>query len=217
MNQTAQNVVSNPSLQELILVVKREYLFVQGVWNGIKQVCFDDYINIIRQHQEFIVRAQAEEDQRYKQIIPYLVFEHNQNYFLMQRSAQASEARLQNKYSLGIGGHINKQDIEGQTLFDWARREFHEEVEYEGTLSVEPLGILNDDSNEVGKVHIGFVMLLKGSSAKIKIKSELKSGSLVPLEECMLYNKNLESWSQTVLTYLLDQKYGTEPAKCCCH
>jgi predicted NUDIX family phosphoesterase len=211
-----QSVAPTSKDLEMILVVKREHLLPEGEWHGIKEVCFDQYTSIIDQHKEFIPRGIAEQDPTYKQIIPYLVFHHEDLYFLMQRSATASEERLQNKYSLGIGGHIRQEDITGQSLFDWARREFYEEVSYEGSVSVKPLGIINDDTNAVGQVHIGFVFLVEGIHSTISVKSELKSGSLVPLEECMQYNKYLESWSQMVLACLLDKKYGTTPAKCCC-
>lgn len=210
------SIQTTPKDQEMILVVKREQLFYEGAWHGLKEVCFDTYITIIEQHKEFIPRNIAEQNSAYKQIIPYLVFRHQDSYFLMQRSATASEQRLQNKYSLGIGGHIRQEDISGKSLFDWARREFYEEVSYNGSVSVKPLGIINDDSNAVGEVHIGFVFLVEGSDNTIAVKSELKSGVLIPLEECMQYNKNLESWSQMVLNHLLDQKYGKEPVKCCC-
>ena len=216
-NQQIETTVPFTSKElEMILVIQRNYLFPQGDWQGIKEVCFDEYTTIIDQYKEFIPRGMAEQDAAYKQIIPYLIFHYQDTYFLMQRSATASEERLQNKYSLGIGGHIRQEDITGKSLFDWARREFYEEVSYQGSVSVKPLGIINDDSNPVGQVHIGFVFLVEGMHNNIAIKSELKSGMLVPLEECMQYNKHLETWSQLVLTYLLDQKYGTKPAKCCC-
>jgi predicted NUDIX family phosphoesterase len=202
--------------QELILVIKRSILLGSESWQGIRPACFETYAQLIQQHKEFLPRGLMEQDSSYKQIIPYLVFEHNEHYFLMQRSAQASEDRLQNQYSLGIGGHIRQEDMINGSIIDWARREFYEEINYDGTISVDPIGILNDDSNAVGLVHIGFVFIIKGNSANISIKSELQSGKLVPLEECMQYNKNLETWSQIVLSYLLDQKYGTTPKKCCC-
>jgi predicted NUDIX family phosphoesterase len=130
----------------------------------------------------------------------------------MQRRSDSSEARLRNKLTLGIGGHIRQEDMsllrqgfEGQasnSLFAWALREFHEEVDYAGTLNVKPLGILNDDSDDVGKVHIGFVLLLEGDSTNIAIKSELKSGTLVPLSECVAQHSSMESWSQFIVDFL---------------
>lgn len=190
------------SLDELILVVQRSILLKNNAWHGIKSDDLDLYLNIIQRHREFLPRAIMENDPTYKQIIPYLIFTHDNRYFLMQRSSTASEKRLQSKFSLGIGGHIRQEDMEGKTIFDWAQREFHEEVAYQGTLEIEPLGILNDDSNDVGKVHLGLVLLLHGNSSNISIKSELKSGTLVTLQECEKNRESLENWSSLVIDYL---------------
>jgi len=143
-----------------------------------------------------------ESDPRYKQIIPYLVFMNNDKVFVMQRKDTASEKRLASKLSVGIGGHIRKEDLLGTTIFDWARREFNEEVVYNDKFEFEPLGIVNDDSNSVGEVHLGFVFLLKGSTSNIKVKSELKSGEMISLESIKDLSK-YETWSQLVLKALL--------------
>lgn len=188
---------------ELILVVPRENLFAHATaWCGLKEVDFDQYLHIINEKKEFLPRSIMETDMRYKQVIPYLVYTYNGQYFLMQRKSDASEARLRNKLTLGIGGHIRQEDMVSASLFEWALREFHEEVDYTGTLKVKPLGILNDDSNDVGKVHIGFVLLLEGDSADITIKSELKSGVLVSLDECIAQRECMETWSQFTIDFL---------------
>ncbi len=88
------------------------------------------------------------------------------------------------------------------SLFDWARREFHEEVDYKGSFAIKPLGILNDDSNEVGQVHVGFVFLLEGDSDAISVKSELKSGKLMTKKECSAAQDRMETWSQMILEQL---------------
>ena len=187
---------------EHILVVKRNHLFPDAAWQGLQQVDFTNWLNIIQERKEFLPRSIMENDPTYKQIIPYLVFRHNDRYFLMQRQAKASEQRLASKYSLGIGGHIRQEDLGSSDIFTWAQREFHEEVNYAGKLEIQPLGILNDDSNEVGKVHLGFVLLLKGDSDQISVKSELKSGQLLSLEQCKQYTESMESWSQFVFEFL---------------
>ncbi|MFI5333497.1 MAG: hypothetical protein ACHQVS_05350 [Candidatus Babeliales bacterium] len=202
VQQTQQPIVTPHD--ENILVVKRDHLFPSdfAAWQGMKEVDFTHYINIIQAHKEFLPRSRMETDPRYKQIIPYLIFTADDRYFLMQRTSNASEQRLQNKFTLGIGGHIRQTDIGSNSLMDWAHREFHEEVAYTDAFSIEPLGILNDDSNAVGQVHIGFVLLLKGTSTNIRVKSELKSGALVTLEECLMHKEQLESWSAYVVDYL---------------
>ena len=202
MSQLQTVTPAPPVKTERILVVKRSDLFQESAWTGMKSVDFEKYLKLIQEKRVFIPRNEAETDFNYKQIIPYLVFQHNDKYFLMQRKAGSSEQRLANKYSLGIGGHLREEDMDGATLFDWARREFDEEINYTGSLEITPLGILNDDSNDVGKVHVGFVFLLKGDSANISIKSELESGQLATLDECKERYDAMETWTQLVFDFL---------------
>jgi predicted NUDIX family phosphoesterase len=197
-----QNQKSLNKYDEHILVVKRSHLFPNGDWHGLAAIDFDHYLHIINHKKEFHPRSLMETDPTYKQIIPYLIFSHDNQFFLMQRSAKASEIRLQNKLTLGIGGHVREEDIQENSLFAWATREFHEEVNFAGNVSVQPLGIINDDSDDVGKVHIGFVFLLKGDSPLISVKSELKSGALISLDKCIAQKNCMESWSQFVVDYL---------------
>jgi len=206
MSQTQQTTQKRVPLtdkwNEQILVVKRDFLFPNGPWNGVKAVDFDWYLKTIQEKKEFTARGPVETNTNYKQIIPYLVFEFEGNYFLMQRQSQASESRLASKYSLGIGGHLRKEDLEGSNFFEWAQREFHEEIDYKGKLEIEPLGVLNDDSNEVGQVHIGFVLLLRGNSSDIKVKSELAGGQLLSLTQCKSRYAAMETWTQLVFDFL---------------
>lgn len=201
VNNAQQQSISTHD--EQILVVKRSHLFPDdGAWHGLRKVDFEHYMHIIDHKKEFHPRSVMENDPAYKQIIPYLVFQHDNTFFLMQRRSTASEERLRNKLTLGIGGHIRKEDMTHNSIFSWATREFHEEVDYAGTFTIQPIGIINDDSNDVGKVHIGFVFLLTGNIANITVKSELKNGSLIPLSECIAQKESMETWSQFILNEL---------------
>ena len=187
---------------EHILVVQRNKLLGDNTWQGLYIPEDSRFVDRVLEHKEFQPRSSMEQDLRFKQIIPYLIFHHAGKLFLMQRKAQASEQRLQNKYSIGIGGHIRQEDIHGSDIHDWAQREFHEEVSYDGSIAPTFLGVLNDDSNEVGQVHAAFVYLLHGDTPNISVKSELKSGTLVSFQGCLAYYDWLESWSQIVLNTL---------------
>ncbi len=208
LNRETQTTAPQPrKLDEIILVVNRDHLFTKGEIQGFLPCNdFAEYETLITQHQEFMPRGEAEVDTRYKQIIPYLVFKYKDRYFIMQRKSTASEQRLKNKFSLGIGGHLRQADITSTSLAQWAVREFCEEIKYTGTYTTTPLGIINDDSNDVGKVHIGFAILLEGTSDQISIKSELKDGFLATLDECTALYSSLESWSQLVVTALQNTK-----------
>lgn len=191
------------SLQEYILVVKRSVLFLnQPAWHGINSTNTPAIISTITENQEYLPRYLAEKDDSYKQIIPYMIFNFENKYFVMQRKPTATEQRLANKLSLGIGGHIQENDMKGKTIFDWAKREFQEEVSYTGTLKITTLGIVNDDSNEVGKVHLGLVLLLEGDNDNISIKDEHKNGFLYTQQECLEKINSMESWSQIILPIL---------------
>jgi predicted NUDIX family phosphoesterase len=209
---TATPIVELTAHDEQILVVKRAHLFSTGSWQGLKRENIGHYLTLITKHKEFHVRSLMESDAAYKQIIPYLIFSYEDRYFLMQRHEKATEARLKSKLTLGIGGHIREEDIKGDDLVTWARREFHEEIDYSGSYTVTPLGIINDDSNPVGQVHVGVVYLLRGDSSAIQVKSELKSGKLMTLEECSQFYDSMEPWTQIVYdTISLNRK-----SSCCC-
>src|SRR3989344_4938392 len=87
-------------------------------------------INTIRQNGFFVERTKAENNSTIKQIIPYMTFVRNEKIFVMRRLEKGGEARLHNKHSIGIGGHINHEDA--KPLEDGLRREFFEEVNYMG-------------------------------------------------------------------------------------
>lgn len=188
---------------ELILVVKRKDLFPQNEsWHGIKTDKLNIYLDRIKEKQHYGLRSLMEIDENYKQICSYVIFKFEDKLFLMQRRASASEQRLKNKLSLGIGGHLRKEDIENKTVFEWALREFNEEVNYQGKVNTSLLGMINVDDDAVGRVHFGLIFLAEGFSDKISIRSELKEGKLVKITDLKNYYNSLESWSQIVLDYI---------------
>jgi predicted NUDIX family phosphoesterase len=195
----------NLHLKEEILVIPTSNLFSKtNSWQGINQKIFPDISNFIQQHGSFMPRAHAETNFEYKQIIPYLLFTFDQKLFVMQRKKTASEQRLASKFSLGIGGHIRQEDIENNDVFEWAKREFQEEVNYQGTLKATAIGILNDDSSDVGKVHLGIIWIISGDSDQITIKDEHKSGLLMTIDECKQIYDGMENWSKICLDFLLE-------------
>ncbi len=140
-------------------------------------------------------RDKAEQDATYKQIVSYIMCVHQKNLFLMQRNAQIHESTLANKYSLGIGGHLNAYDI-ARSVNLWGIREFCEEVIYHGSYSLKPYAFINDNSNAIGSLHLGLVHIMEIEDQHIAIKSEFRKGSFIKIEDIDSYYNNLESWSQ---------------------
>lgn len=122
-----------------------------------------DVLTAILCLSRWLPRTEAlESDPAWKQIIPYGILTHDSRVFCYQRTKQASEGRLEGKMSIGIGGHVNTEDcpddwrLNPYTLERCLDRETDEEIKYWHT-ETRCLGLLNDDSNDVGRVHIGIV------------------------------------------------------------
>lgn len=186
---------------EMIAVVSVKLLFenmflTQGVFDISTQL-----INNIKSYVQSYPRYLAEKDENYKQIVSYFVCLHDDQVFLTQRKNNCSENLLKNKFSIGIGGHLNMNDLE-KDFVDWGLREFEEEVLYTGEKKITPFKIINDNSNIVGRVHLGIVYLVELYSPNIVIKNELKSGNLVSHTQLFEYEENCESWTKLLLPYL---------------
>jgi predicted NUDIX family phosphoesterase len=191
---------------EHVLVVARDDLFADGAWHGFVDQQLDRYRQIFGERSFFMPRAEVEDDPSYQQIIPYVVFRHEDRYLLTRRLKASSEKRLRQLYSLGVGGHINPGDLDhGDPVQDGLRREWEEEVEYEGHFQAQLLGLINDDSSPVSRVHLGVVFVVEGDSPEIRIRETDKlAGELLTLEEMRIYYLEMESWSQIVYDRLTD-------------
>ena len=185
---------------EQVLCVKRNDIFPDGAWHGFVTENLERHQEVIREHHFFKPRTEVENDPAYQQIIPYVVFRHDDRYFLTHRLRASSERRLRKQYSLGVGGHINPGDLEaGDPILDGLKREWQEEVLYKGRFDARLLGFLNEDSSPVSKVHLGVVFLVEGDSPNISIReTEKLAGELLTLDEMRMYYLAMESWSQIV-------------------
>ena len=185
---------------EQVLCVKREDIFPDGAWHGFVSDRLEERQSVIREHHFFMARAKVEDDPNYQQIIPYVVFRHGDSYFLTHRLRASSEKRLRKQYSLGLGGHINPGDLEaGDPIQDGLKREWEEEVVYDGSFEAKLIGLLNDESSPVSKVHLGVVFLVDGDTPNIAIRETDKlAGELLTLDEMRIYYLGMESWSQMV-------------------
>src|SRR5262249_59266206 len=113
-------------------------------------------------------RREVEEDPSYQQIIPYLVFRHGERYFLTKRLKASSEKRLRHLYSLGVGGHINPEDVaDGDPVISGMRRGWEEEVVYGGAFEARLLGFIHQESAPVGRVQLGAGFLHEGDNHDI--------------------------------------------------
>jgi predicted NUDIX family phosphoesterase len=193
---------------EEVLVVARAEVFPDGAWHGFIDTDLARYLEVISSRFEFRKRGEVEEDPDYQQVIPYVVFRHADRYLLTRRLKESSEKRLRHLYSLGVGGHINREDLSGEPGTDpvvvGLKREFEEEVVYAGSWTHRMIGLLNDDSNDVSRVHLAVVFEVTGDRPEIAIRETGKlDGELLSLEEMKIYYLDMESWSQLIYDHLL--------------
>jgi predicted NUDIX family phosphoesterase len=204
--------------REEVLVVPRAEIFPDGAWHGFIADDPDRYLTIVASRRQFRARGDVEEDADYQQIIPYIVFRSGERYFLTRRLKQSTEKRLRHLYSLGVGGHINRADAQAagpaaDPVMQGLRREFEEEVVYDGNWQARLIGLINDDSNDVSRVHLGLVFEVTGDRPEITIRETGKlEGELLRLEEMKMYYLDMESWSQLIFDHLLAREKAVAAA-----
>ena len=102
--------------------------------------------------------------------------------------------------AVGVGGHIGAADpgIAAARARDW-----NEEVATPALPRFTPLGLLNDDGDDVGRVHLGVVYLALLTSPEIQVREREKlAGALVPLEEAVARADELEGWSAALISHI---------------
>jgi predicted NUDIX family phosphoesterase len=197
--------------KENVLVFRRGLFDQLGSFQGLNfepQKYLDAFLS--RGNNFFLPRPEAEINPAYKQIIPYalIAFENKVAYYV--RGKKAGEKRLVAKGSIGIGGHMNQED---ESLFNYAlneaayragvKREVNEEIKIDSPFEDRIVALLNDDTTEVGRVHLGIVHVFKLAEPKIEKREAMITGlTFLRKEELLSRRETMESWSQICLDSL---------------
>jgi len=199
-------------MEEHVLVIPTHIFHAIGYFQGF---CLDvdryRHVLLDAKNVQFRPRSEVEIDPGFKQLIPYMIFCHtgpagNVQIFQYVRGKGMGESRLHHKRSIGIGGHIAAED-QGQRSGDVYRegmlRELHEEVILNTAFTEQPVGLINDDSTEVGRVHLGIVHRLDVAEPHVlSNESDLIESGFMPLDELRKYRDQMESWSSISLDAL---------------
>jgi predicted NUDIX family phosphoesterase len=197
--------------EEQVLVVERKVIERIGLINGL-MFDVDKYIReiFVQGTLRFMNRSQAEKNPDYKQLIPYVIMSHDGKYLNYVRGKRAGETRLVGNRSIGIGGHINPTDDMPlfnanfvQTYLAAVEREVAEEVSVETSHSNKIVAFLNDDSNEVGRVHIGIVHYWLLDSPNVRRREQMITQmTFMTAAELQGVKDSLETWSGLCLAHL---------------
>jgi predicted NUDIX family phosphoesterase len=188
---------------ENVLVVRRSLFDELGSFHGLNFEP-EKYLRALlsRGNNFFLPRAQAENDPSHKQIIPYALIAHGDSVLHYVRGKKAGERRLVAKGSIGIGGHMNDTD---ESLFAWdeqayragVEREVNEEICIESPFEGRIVALLNDDTTEVGRVHLGIVHVFRLAQPKVeKREAMITNLAFLKKNELLARRDNLETWSQ---------------------
>jgi predicted NUDIX family phosphoesterase len=194
---------------ENVLVFPRSILEELGVFQGFSAEVAR-YLPFIldRKRNGFRLRAQVETDPNYKQIIPYVVITDGTSILHYVRGKKAGEQRLVAKGSIGIGGHINYEDhslfvTDQQAFQDAVAREVGEELVVQGPFDAKPVGLINDDSTEVGRVHFGIVHVMFRQPHQVKKNEQvITQVDFLPINDLQARREQMETWSQLCLDNL---------------
>jgi predicted NUDIX family phosphoesterase len=189
--------------EENVLVVRRSLFDELGSFHGLNFEP-DKYLKplLSRGNNFFLPRSQAENDPTHKQIIPYALIVHGDTVLHYVRGKKAGEQRLVSKGSIGIGGHMNDTD---ESLFAWdenayrtgVEREVNEEINIETPFEDRIVALLNDDTTEVGRVHLGIVHVFRLAEPKVqKRESMITNLSFLSRDDLLARRESLETWSQ---------------------
>jgi predicted NUDIX family phosphoesterase len=217
---------------EFVYVVPRELLFPHCYPHGLQAFGEDlrreEFEERALEHGFFVERPYAERSPHLKQIIPYAVVCCGDEVLMVRRLNKGGESRLHDKLSIGIGGHINPVDGETkqvehlaaggeQDLFTAATaRELHEELAITGDFTARAVGLLNDDSNPVGAVHLGLVQVVQvRGSVTIREVDQLEGRLMATsgLQALRADGANFETWS-ALLVDSLDELIPHSPVSC---
>jgi len=192
---------------ERVLVLPRDRVPGGCDFHGIRAASDPDLVALreaVGSHGRYVDRPVAEQDPSLKQLIPYVVVRDGPDVFLMRRTDAGGDARLHGKGSIGVGGHLNPVDDGEDALMAGLAREWAEELEADWEPAFRLVGLLNDDTNPVGSVHLGVVFTVEADGRRLRVRERDKlRGRFEPTEAVLAARDELETWSQLVAETLL--------------
>jgi predicted NUDIX family phosphoesterase len=185
---------------ELVFVVPRGAVMSDEGWYGLQSADLDAFLATVEREGRFEPRPAMEADPGFKQVIPYLVLRDGDRFFLMRRTRAGGDVRLHDRWSIGVGGHLNPgdEDVDGGL-----RREWSEELVADFIPDFRFIGLLNDDTTPVGQVHLGAVFVADAAGRPVSIRETDKlRGAFATPADVAAVAPDLETWSRLVFDAL---------------
>jgi predicted NUDIX family phosphoesterase len=211
MNNMEELVFAFPTDEFWKLMTYKEKGLIRGNSEVLKKIV---------QNGLFLRRSELEEDPSFKQIIPYAIISNkepersgvrqSQSFYLFKRTSKQTEKRLHNKFSLGVGGHMNpdnSMESKEQYLIDELKRELYEEVKLlNGCLieDIEFIGFINDDTISVGSVHIGLLYNIHVSNKEVYInETDKMTADWIDKSNLAEFYEGMETWTKIAFDFYI--------------
>jgi predicted NUDIX family phosphoesterase len=193
--------------EERVLCFKRKLLEELGVFQGLS-LEVGKYLPVVTSASQlkYLNRSDAEQDKRYKQLIPYVLLICKDKILRYRRGKGGYETRLHGLYSVGVGGHISEEDhglfSSDRGYQEGMRRELMEEVGIDA-VNEPAVAAINDDSTEVGQVHFGVVHVVRVPDENVASRrSGIAGPEFIPIADAAKDPSGYESWSRFCLEHL---------------
>ncbi|MDQ2853666.1 MAG: hypothetical protein M3R32_02270 [Chloroflexota bacterium] len=191
---------------EQVLVLPRDLVPGGCDFTGVRpadESTLQEMRQAVASHAQFLDRSIAEANPAFKQLIPYVVARSGERVFLMERSAAGGDPRLHGRASIGVGGHVNPIDDGTDPLDAALQREWAEELIADWEPEFRLVGVLNDDSNPVGSVHLGIVFEVGAAGRQLTVREQDKlTGRWADADALQAVGERLETWSRLVAEHL---------------
>lgn len=193
-------------MDEMILAIPRKELF--GADDSLAFQGVHRSIDLLGLHTPTVKRrGDLEEAPNFKQLITYCVIrERETGQILLYERIGGGDSRLHLKSSIGVGGHANPiEEVQELHMVMKANalRELDEELNVKNLSDLELFGFINDDSDAVGRVHVGVVYLANVPSQQdVKIRETEKLRMRWVSKADLQGIENLENWSKLLVPYL---------------
>ena len=190
-----------------ILVVKKEILFPEKIFEGFIPFSKELMEKILRNYDYMERNDELENNPSFLQIIPYawILNIAEKKAFIYKRGLSKGdykEKRHVEKYSGGIGGHIDKEEVEpANPIVHALEREMREEVTIVNYPDFRFVGFVHREDDIYERVHLGVVAVAETEEEVSATDDGLNGGSfmsILEIEELMSRDDvEFDKWTKT--------------------
>jgi predicted NUDIX family phosphoesterase len=163
----------------------------------------ESYLNLVN----YMDKDTAENDRRYRQVCPYVIFQCTDTGRFLTYRRSPSESRLDGLLSIGVGGHVDEPEGVSDALYREVMEELGVDVEFPPEGMSHPVfkGKIALSGSAVDSVHLGLVYLVQ-VCVEFTLDRPVKTPLLRPMwmSEDEIMQSEVEAWSIVALSMIFN-------------